>query len=84
MTSKLLPAAVFAVALAACQPTPVQSTLQDPALAAAMISKAIAASPARSDSILAANHHTIASFTKVLYDIASDSASAEAYAVAMK
>jgi len=83
MNSKLLPLAAFVCALAACQPTP-QVASQDPAVAAATISKAIAANPAKSDSILAANHHTAASFTKVLFDIASDSASAEAYSVAMK
>lgn len=84
MTSKLLPIAAFVCALAACQPTPAQVASQDPAIAAATIAKAIAANPAKSDSILAANHHTAASFTKVLFDIASDSASAEAYSVAMK
>lgn len=83
MTSKLLPIAAFVLALAACHPAD-RVASQDPVLAAATISKAIAARPAKSDSILAANHHTVASFTKVLYDIASDSTSAEAYAVAMK
>lgn len=84
MTTKLLPVAALLLAFAACRPAPAPIAALDPVLAAAMISRAIAATPARSDSILAANHYTAASFTKVLYDIAADSTSAEAYAVAMK
>ena len=51
---------------------------------AAGISNAIAANPAKADSILKANDLTAEQFDKMLYDIAADSAQSAAYAAARK
>lgn len=84
MTSRLLPLAAFAFVVTACTKPPAPVATIDPVTAAATIAKAINASPSKADSILLANHYTAEAFEKVLWDIAADSTSAAAYAVAMR
>lgn len=54
----------------------------DSAEMAAAISSAIAASPARADSILQANGHTTESFDALMFRIAADSGMSARYAAA--
>jgi len=95
MTTRLTSVALL-IALTACgegakpeakmDPTTATTAAVNPtiATAAAAIAKAIDAAPGQTDSILTANHYTADSFEDLLYAIAADSASAAAYAAAMK
>lgn len=70
------PADTSAPAAAASSPA------DDRARTAATIANAIAANPAAADSILTANNHTRDSFSRLMYDIAADSALSAVYAAA--
>lgn len=71
---------------AAAVPPPAASTTAAPAAgradSAAAVAKALAANPAKADSILTAAGHTRASFAELMYDIAADSAMSATYAAA--
>lgn len=58
------------------------TTSDDRGARAAAISNAIAANPAKADSILTANGMTREQFDRMLYDVAADSAQSAAYAAA--
>lgn len=98
MTTKRISGAALLLLAAACSKPAAPAALMDSAaaaasamavnpttaVAAAAVAKAVDAMPEKADSILTANHYTAATFERFLYDIAADSASAAAYAAAMK
>jgi hypothetical protein len=89
MMNKILSGLAIATLMTACvraetAADSTATTTSDPVITAAATAKAIDANPARADSILNAAGHTPDSFQQLMYDIASDSTKAAAFAAARK
>ena len=89
MTSKLLLGTAAAFLVWACNQTPAPvraptANAPDPVTMAVTIAKAIDASPAKADSILASYNLTADAYEWRLHEIATDSGAAERYTLAMQ
>jgi hypothetical protein len=89
MMNKILSGLAIATLMTACvraetAADSTATTTSDPVITAAATAKAIEANPAGADSILKAAGHTPDSFQQLMYDIASDSTKAAAFAAARK